>query len=178
MKSILITLGFSAFAVAHTGLKSRLAQTVDTGSGTPPGTGTPPACTCSLPAGGPGAGLPGLCQGAYTSYTQGASLSNGISLTTVPDTQIITQGASECCACNTGSHSAAASAAKTRHFDILGDIVFNETLTWATNGTFSSSSAGQANKQSASAVNYVSNNGTGAGVPQCVTVCPNGTIAL
>jgi hypothetical protein len=142
MKSTLIALGFSAFAVAHTGIKSRLAQTNDGGSGTPPGTGTPgaPACTCSLPAGGPGAGLPGLGQGAYTGYTQGATLSNGLSITTVPDTQIVEQGASQCCSCNTGSHSAAANAAKTRHFDILGDIVFNETLTWATNGNFSTSS--------------------------------------
>ena len=137
MKSTLIALGFSAFAVAHTGLKSRLAQQTDI-----PPTASAPSCTCALPEGGAGAGLPGLGQGAYTGFTQGASLSNGLSVTTVPDTQILEQGAAECCACNTGSHSAAAAATKNRHFDILVDIVFNEVLTWAQVGNSTTSSSG------------------------------------
>ena len=180
MKSTLIFLGFSAFAIAHTGIKSRLAQsTTDPAPGTGSGAGAPAACTCNLPEGGAGTGLPVLASGTYSGFTQGGSLSNGLSISTVPDTQILEQGASECCACNTGSHAAEANAAKKRHFEILGDIVFNETLTWFSSGNHSSDSQGRAEKQSASAVNYVNNNNTGAGLPQCVTVCPaNGTISI
>ena len=165
MKSTLIVLALTAVAQAHTGIKSRLAEQA--------------ACTCSLPAGGAGAGLPGLGQGAYNGYNQAGSVTTGSSISTIPDTEILEQGASQCCSCNTGSHSAAANAAKSRHYDILGSISIAESVEWAENGTFASQTAGQANKQSASAVSNVANSGNGAPNGGCVTVCPsNGTVSI
>ena len=165
MKSTLIFLGLSAVAFAKSSLKGRLAEQA--------------ACTCSLPAGGAGAGLPGLGQGQYSGFNQAGQVTTGSSISTIPDTEILEQGASQCCSCNTGSHSAAANAAKSRHYDILGSISIAESVEWAENGTFASETAGQANKQSASAVSNVANSGNGAPNGGCVTVCANnGTIAL
>lgn len=158
MKQTLIFIGLSAVALAHTGLKGRLAQQA--------------ACVCALPAGGAGAQLPGLNQGTYTAYEQASSVTNGVSLTTLPDTSVLTQGAAECCACNSGSHAAAANGSKSRHFDILGGITMNETVTWFASGNFSSESSGQASKQSASQVSNVNGNTTGSGLGQCVSSCP------
>ena len=165
MKSTLIVLALTAVAQAHTGIKSRLAEQA--------------ACTCSLPAGGAGAGLPGLGQGAYNGYSQSGSVTTGSSISTIPDTEILEQGASQCCSCNTGSHSASSTAGRTRHYDILGSISIAESVEWNETGASSSQSAGQANKQSASAVSNVNNGGSGAPNGGCVTVCANnGTIAL
>jgi hypothetical protein len=164
MKSTLVFLGLSAVAFAHTGLKGRLAQQA--------------SCTCSIPAGATSTGLPSLSQATYNGFNQGASLSNGATVSTVPDTEILTQGAEECCSCNAGSNSAASSGSKNRHFDILGSITFNETITWGESGNSTYQSSGRADKQSSNAVSNV--NGTTSGSPfgNCVTSCGNGTIAL
>ena len=165
MKSTLIFLGLSAVAFAKSSLKGRLAEQA--------------ACTCSLPAGGAGAGLPGLSQGQYSGFNQAGQVTTGSSISTIPDTEILEQGASQCCSCNTGSHSASSTAGRTRHYDILGSISIAESVEWNETGASSSESAGQANKQSASAVTNVNNGGSGAPNGGCVTVCANnGTIAL
>ena len=165
MKSTLIFLGLSAVAFAHTGIKSRLAQQA--------------ACSCSIPAGSTGAGLPALGQGTYNGFNQAGSVTTGTSVSTIPDTEILEQGASECCSCNTGSHSVAASGSKTRHYDILGSISIAESVEWAESGNSSSQSAGEANKQSSSAVSNVNNGGNGAPNGGCVTVCAsNGTVSI
>ena len=165
MKSTLIFLGLSAVAFAHTGIKSKLAQQA--------------ACSCAHPAGGAGAGLPDLNQGAYNGFSQAGSVQTGSSLTTIPDTEILEQGASQCCSCNTGSHASQSTAGRTRHYDISGSISIAESVEWNETGNSSSSSAGQANKQSASAVQNQNNNGNGAPNGGCVTVCPsNGTVTL
>ncbi len=165
MKSTLIFLGLSAVAFAKSSLKGRLAEQA--------------ACSCSLPAGGAGAGLPDLGQGEYNGFNQAGSVTTGSSITTIPDTEILEQGASQCCSCNTGSHAAASSGAKTRHYDITGSISIAESVEWAENGNSSSQSAGQANKQSASAVTNVANSGNGSPNGGCVTVCANnGTISI
>ncbi len=88
------------------------------------------SCTCSIPTGATTVGLPQLGSAQYNSYSSAAALSSGSSLSTIPDSEVIVQGASECCSCNSGSHSSASSGSKNRHFDILGSIVFNETVTW------------------------------------------------
>ena len=165
MKSTLIFLGLSAVALAKSSLKGRLAEQA--------------ACTCSLPAGGATGGLPDLGQGAYTGYSQSGSVVTGSSISTIPDTEILEQGASNCCSCNTGSHSSTSSAGRTRHYDITGSISIAESVEWNENGTSSSESAGQANKQSASAVTNVNNGGSGSPNGGCVTVCANnGTITI
>ena len=165
MKSTLIFLGLSAVAFAKSSLKGRLAEQA--------------ACTCSIPAGSVGAGLPALGQGTYNGFNQAGAVTTGSSISTIPDTEILEQGASQCCSCNTGSNSAASTGAKTRHYDILGSISIAESVEWAESGNSSTQSAGQANKQSASAVSNVANSGNGAPNGGCVTVCANnGTIAL
>jgi hypothetical protein len=165
MKSTLIFLGLSAVAFAHTGIKSRLAQQA--------------ACTCSIPAGATSTGLPALGQAAYNGFNQAGQVTTGSTVSTIPDTEVLEQGASECCSCNTGSHSAASTAAKTRHYDITGSISIAESVEWAESGNSSSQSAGEANKQSSNAVSNVNNGGNGAPNGGCVSVCANnGTIAL
>jgi len=165
MKSTLIFLGLSAVAFAHTGIKSRLAQQA--------------ACTCSIPAGATQVGLPSLGQAQYNGFNQAGSVTTGSAVSTIPDTEVLEQGASECCSCNTGSHSAASTGAKTRHYDITGSISIAESVEWAESGNSSSQSAGEANKQSSNAVSNVNNGGNGAPNGGCVSVCANnGTIAL
>ena len=164
MKSTLTFIALSAVAFAHTGIKSRLAEQ---------------SCACSLPAGGAGANLPTLGQGTYNGFNQAGSVTTGSVVSTIPDTEILEQGASQCCSCNTGSHSAGSTGSKTRHYDITGAISIAESVEWAESGNSSSQSAGQANKQSASAVSNVANGGNGAPNGGCVSVCANnGTIAL
>jgi len=164
MKSTLIFLGLSAVAFAKSSLKGRLAEQA--------------ACTCSLP-GSVGSGLPQLGQGAYNGFNQAGSVTTGSSISTIPDTQILEQGASQCCSCNSGSHAASSTAGRTRHYDILGSISIAESVEWNETGNSTASSAGQANKQSASAVKNVNNNGNGSPNGGCVTVCPNnGTVRL
>ena len=149
MKSTLIFLGLSAVAFAHTGIKSRLAQQAAPLS----------QCTCALPANATTVGLPPLRQGTYNGFNQAGQVTTGSQISTIPDTEVLEQGASECCSCNTGAHSAAASGSKT--------------------GNSSSQSAGEANKQSSNAVSNVANGGNGAPNGGCVSVCANnGTIAL
>jgi len=165
MKSTLIFLGLSAVAFAKSSLKGRLAEQA--------------ACTCSLPAGGAGAGLPNLGQGTYNGFNQAGAVTTGSSISTIPDTEILEQGASQCCSCNTGSHASSSTAGRTRHYDITGSISIAESVEWNETGNSSSQSAGQANKQSASAVQNVANSGNGAPNGGCVTVCPNnGTVSL
>ena len=169
MKSTLIFLGLSAVAYAHTGIKSRLAEQASASQ----------ACSCSIPAGATSTGMPALGQGTYNGFNQAGSVSTGSSISTIPDTEILEQGASQCCSCNTGSHSAASSGAKTRHYDITGAISIAESVEWSENGNSSTQAAGQANKQSASAVKNVANSGNGAPNGGCVTVCANnGTIRV
>ena len=159
MKSTLIFLGLSAVALAKSSLKGRLAEQA--------------SCSCSLPAGGAGANLPALGQGTYNGFNQAGSVTTGSAISTIPDTEILEQGASQCCSCNTGSNSAAASGSKTRHYDISGSISIAESVEWEETGNSSSQAAGQANKQSASAVKNVANAGNGAPNGGCVTVCAN-----
>ena len=127
MKQTLIFLGLSAVAIAHTGIKSRLAQQA--------------SCSCSIPAGTTGAGVPNLTQATYNGFSQGANVASGSSVSTVPDTEVVEAGASECCSCNTGSHSASSSGSKTRHYDITGSISIAESVEWAESGNSSSASA-------------------------------------
>jgi len=165
MKSTLIFLGLSAVAFAHTGIKSKLAEQA--------------SCQCTLPAGGATGGLPPLGQGTYNGFNQAGQVTTGSQITTIPDTEVLEEGASQCCSCNTGSHSQAASGSRTRHYDITGSISIAESVEWAESGNSSSNSAGEANKQSASAVTNVNNNGNGAPNGGCVQVCANnGTIVL
>jgi hypothetical protein len=165
MKSTLIFLGLSAVALAKSSLKGRLAEQA--------------SCSCSIPAGATSTGLPALGQGTYNGFSQSGSVNTGSTVTTIPDTEVLEQGASQCCSCNTGSHSAAATGAKTRHYDITGSISIAESVEWEENGNSSSQSAGQANKQSASAVKNVNNGGNGAPNGGCVSVCANnGTIHI
>ena len=169
MKSTLIFLGLSAVAFAHTGIKSKLAQQAAALS----------ACTCSIPAGATQVGLPQLGQAQYNGFNQAGQVTTGSQVSTIPDTEVLEQGASECCSCNTGAHSAAASGSKTRHYDITGSISIAESVEWAESGNSSSQSAGEANKQSSNAVSNVNNGGNGAPNGGCVSVCANnGTIAL
>ena len=166
MKSTLILLGLSAVAFAHKGIKSRLAEQAAT-------------CSCSIPSGATGAGLPALGQATYNGFNQAGSVANGESISTIPDTEVTEQANSECCSCNTGSQSAASSATKTRHYDISGSISIAESVEWAESGNSSSSSAGEARKQSTSEESNESNTGSGAPNGGCVTVCAsNNTISL
>src|SRR4051812_19089372 len=159
MKSTLIFLGLSAVALAKSSLKGRLAEQA--------------SCTCALPPGGAVGGLPALGQGAYNGFNQAGSVTTGSSISTIPDTEILEQGASQCCSCNTGSHSSQATAGRTRHYDILGSISISESVEWNETGNSSAQTAGQANKQSASSVKNVENSGNGAPNGGCVTVCAN-----
>ena len=172
MKQTLIILGLSACAFAHTGIKNRLGQVKLN-------TLAEQSCSCSLAANSTGSGLPPLSSGSVNGWAQGASVTQGTSLSTIPDTEIIEQGASECCSCNTGSQSAASSATKTRHYDITGSISIAESVEWAESGNSSSSSEGEAKKQSTSEESNSNNSGSGAPNGGCVTVCAaNGTMSL
>ena len=169
MKSTLIFLGLSAVAFAHTGIKSRLAQQAAPLS----------QCTCALAANATTLGLPPLRQGTYNGFNQAGQVTTGSQISTIPDTEVLEQGASECCSCNTGAHSAASSGSKTRHYDITGSISIAESVEWAESGNSSSQSAGEANKQSSNAVSNVANGGNGAPNGGCVSVCANnGTISI
>jgi hypothetical protein len=171
MKQTLILLGLSAVAFAHTGIKTRLGQVKSNTLAE--------QCSCSIAANSTGSGLPGLSQGTLNSWAQGGSISQGETISTVPDTEVTEAGASECCSCNTGSQSAASSGSKTRHYDILGSITIAESVEWAESGNSSSNSAGEARKQSTSEESNTSNSGSGAPNGGCVTVCAsNGTLAL
>ena len=172
MKQTLIILGLSACAFAHTGLKNRLGQVKKNTLA------EQAACSCSL-SNTTGAGLPNLGSGTVNGWAQGASVTQGETVSTIPDTEVTEQAASECCSCNTGSQSAASSATKTRHYDITGSISIAESVEWAESGNSSSSSSGEARKQSTSEESNLSNAGSGAPNGGCVTVCAsNNTIAL
>jgi len=172
MKQTLIILGLSACAFAHTGLKNRLGQVKKN-------TLAEQSCSCSLPSNGTSGGLPPLGSGTVNGWAQGASVTQGETVNTIPDTEITEQANSECCSCNTGSQSAASSATKTRHYDITGSISIAESVEWAESGNSSSSSAGEARKQSTSEESNQSNANQGAPNGGCVTVCAsNGTIHL
>ena len=75
MKQTLILLGLSAVAFAHTGIKSRLAQQA--------------SCSCTIPSGTTGAGLPALGSATYNGFSQGANVATGSSVSTVPDTEVV-----------------------------------------------------------------------------------------
>ena len=172
MKQTLIILGLSAVALAHTGLKTRLGQVKKN-------TLAEQSCSCSLASNSTGAGLPSLGSGTVNGWAQGAAVTQGETVSTIPDTEVTEQANSECCSCNTGSQSAASSATKTRHYDISGSISIAESVEWAESGNSSSSSAGEARKQSTSVESNESNSGSGAPNGGCVTVCAsNNTIAL
>ena len=94
MKSTLIFLGFSAFALAHKGLKSRLAQldeeaVLEATTGAPAPVPVVAGCVCTLP-GGSGSGFPALTQASYNSFNQAGSISSGNNYNTVPDTEVLT----------------------------------------------------------------------------------------
>ena len=172
MKQTLIILGLSACAFAHTGLKNRLGQVKKNTLAEQAA-----VCSCSL-SNTTGSGLPSLGSGTVNGWAQGASVTQGETVSTIPDTEVTEQANSECCSCNTGSQSAASSGTKTRHYDISGSISIAESVEWAESGNSSSSSAGEARKQSTSEESNLSN-ASGAPNGGCVSVCANnGTIHL
>jgi len=174
MKQTLIILGLSACAFAHTGLKNRLGQVKKAALAEQAA-----SCNCTLSGSGSGSGLPDLGSGTVNGWATGASVTQGETVSTIPDTQVTEQANSECCSCNTGSQQAASSATKTRHYDISGSISIAESVEWAESGNSSSSSAGEARKQSTSEESNESNSGSGAPNGGCVTVCAsNNSISL
>ena len=156
MKQTLILLGLSAVAFASTGIKNRLAQQA--------------SCSCSLP-GGTGSGFPALGEGSFNGFSQAANVAQGSTLTTVPDTEVTEQSASECCSCNTGSHASASAAQRTRHYDITGSISIAESVEWSESGNSTAQSAGEAQRQSTEEISNLSNNNTIQPGGRCVTVC-------
>jgi hypothetical protein len=163
MKQTLILLGLSAVAFASTGIKNRLAQQAAA------------SCSCSLP-GTTGSGLPPLGEGSFNGWSQGTNVNQGSTLTTVPDTEVTEQSASECCSCNTGSHASASAAQRTRHYDITGSISIAESVEWSESGNSTAQSAGEAQRQSTEEISNLSNNNTIQPGGRCVTVCSGTSI--
>ena len=155
--TVLLALAGSTFAAST--LKNRLAQAeakqLD--------------CSCEL-SGNPGQGFPAPGQASYNNFGSGASVSQSTEITTVPDTSYTSQCESDCCACNAAEHTSSASAARTRHYEISGDIRVAETVEYSENGEAKEESAGHSQKQSACANTNANGEGSAPG-GQCVTVC-------
>ena len=104
------------------------------------------------------------------SFGSGASVTSSENVVTVPDTAFTTQCASECCACNTAAHQSAASATRTRHYDILGGITVTETVEFSESGSASENSQGADQKAVACITTNESGSGSAPG-GDCICVC-------
>ena len=164
MKQTLILLGLTAYTMAAP-LKQRLAQGSNGGNG---GSGAGLDCTCELP-GTPGSGFPDLGQGEFGSFGNGAIVSQGAEVVTVPDTQWASYCESDCCACNVGVHESEAAATRNRHFEITGAITVAETVEYIESGEAEEQSAGHSQK--ATACITTNDDSSGEAPEDCVCVC-------
>lgn len=153
-KKLLILLGLSAYTMAAT-TSRRLAQLKGTDPTPTPG-GDPvdhiELCDCQL-SGTVGAGFASAGQGKNDAFGLGELVSEGEEIETIPDTLWYSQCESECCACNAGEHNAAASATRTKHFDISGSIEVAETIEWEEAGSAHEESRGMSRKETACITN-------------------------
>ena len=168
MKQTLIVLGLSAFAMAVP-MQKRLAQVKGSNGGDDSGSGNILDCSCELP-GTPGSGFPDLGQGEFGSFGNGAIVSQGAEVVTVPDTQWASYCESDCCACNVGVHNSEATATRNRHFDISGSITIAETVEYVESGEANEQSAGHSQKATACITNNDNNSGE-APAENCICIC-------
>lgn len=170
MKQTLILLGLAAGVICNSGIKHRLGQVKAKTLA------EQESCSCAIPLGAlDGVTGAALSQGSYNSFANGASVSQGVTVQTIPDVAQTENVITEECECSQNSQQSAAAGNVGKHYEVAGAIQVSEEVSYTQTGSFSASGSAASHKQAACVVNNVNGTSSGSGVGQCASVCSTGS---